>query len=626
MAAPSYVYDLIASETARWGGAAPKGTPITITYSFPTTQTSFTNYTNFTQFNATEITATHRALDYISSFTNITFVEVSANAELRFGNADLTSYGDGVGGRATYYADANGIHESTVVMQNAGPTDQTDASFEPGGIAANDIGGFAWLALLHEIGHALGLKHSFERNDANDPASVMPADVENHVNTVMSYASYKPSNVGYITPAGDEYYFNALKPETYSRYDIAALQYFYGANPNSAGGKSYVFKADDPIYMTISDDGPNNTIDVSDLTGRNRIDLTPGSFSDLAIKQTFPANYPITDRYDGTKALAIAYGVDVANVIGGAGADHITGNSIANNLKGGAGADTLIGGIGADTMTGGADSDLYYVDNVGDRVIEAANAGTDKVISSISFSLAGQQIENLQLTGGLALSATGNSLKNILIGNTGANRIDGLQGADTMQGGLGDDTYVVDNIGDRITEAANGGYDSVESSVSYNLAGLQVERLTLIGAAAISATGNSLANTLAGNDAANVIDGGGGADRLRGNGGADRFVFSSALTSSNVDQIIDFKHVDDVIALDDIAFAGLTPGATFTASMLRMAGDASIATTSAQRVIYDTKSGSLFFDRDGSGTAYSAIKFATLTGAPSIDHTDFVVV
>ena len=329
-----------------------------------------------------------------------------------------------------------------------------------------------------------------------------------------------------------------------------------------------------------------------------------------------------------TFSLVSSADIEVLRALNAAGTEpiNLTGSDIAQTLIGNAGNNTLDGRAGADTMQGGAGDDAYIVDVAGDRVVEAANAGVDSIEASVSYSLAGIQVENLTLMGASGFSATGNSLRNILIGNKGANRIDGREGADTLQGGLGDDTYVVDTIGDRIVEAADAGYDSVESSVNFSLSGLQLERLTLTGSGAISGSGNGLANTIVGNEAANVIDGGGGADRLRGNGGADRFLFSSALGPDNVDEIVDFKHVDDVIALDDAAFAGLTSGMAFTAAMLRMAGGATVATTASQRVIYDTQSGALFYDRDGSGNTYAAVKFATLAGAPSFDHTDVIVV
>ena len=113
-----------------------------------------------------------------------------------------------------------------------------------------------------------------------------------------------------------------------------------------------------------------------------------------------------------------------------------------------------------------------------------------------------------------------------MTGNAAANVLNGSTGADTMVGGAGNDTYVLDNTLDVVNEAAAGGTDLAQSSVSITLAA-NVENLTLIGAAAISGTGNALANTLQGNAAANSLDGGTGADTLRGGAGNDTLTVDS---------------------------------------------------------------------------------------------------
>jgi Ca2+-binding RTX toxin-like protein len=207
------------------------------------------------------------------------------------------------------------------------------------------------------------------------------------------------------------------------------------------------------------------------------------------------------------------YGNELANVI--------TGNSVANVLKGGAGNDTLDGGAGDDRLEGGDGDDTYYVDSVGDLIIEKANGGlggNDTVYSSVSYALP-EQVENLILTGSGNLNATGNSSTNLLIGNAGDNVLDGQGGADTMRGGAGDDTYYVDHTGDLVEETEEGGNDTVYSTISYTL-GRYVENLILQGAALVG-TGNSLDNVIVGNDAGNKLYGHEGDDTLIGGRGND---------------------------------------------------------------------------------------------------------
>jgi Ca2+-binding RTX toxin-like protein len=186
------------------------------------------------------------------------------------------------------------------------------------------------------------------------------------------------------------------------------------------------------------------------------------------------------------------------------------------------GNDQLDGGAGVDTLAGGVGNDLYLVDTSADSIVELPGAGHDIVRATVSYVLA-PHLEDLELSGANAFSATGNAGVNTLRGTPWANRLDGAGGADMLVGGAGDDTYVVDDTGDRIYELPGGGEDSVESSISFGL-GTEVEHLTLVGQAAIHGTGNSLHNTLRGNAAANTLSGGTGNDTLQGGAGSDRLL------------------------------------------------------------------------------------------------------
>ncbi|SIP94498.1 hemolysin-type calcium-binding protein [Aquipseudomonas alcaligenes] len=215
---------------------------------------------------------------------------------------------------------------------------------------------------------------------------------------------------------------------------------------------------------------------------------------------------------------------------GSFGNDTLSGSGGNDILLGSKGNDRLNGGTGADTLSGGLGNDTYVVDNAGDVINESLDSGVDTVESSISLTLA-THVENLLLTGSSALNGTGNALDNVLTGNTGVNtlvggagndRLDGKGGVDKYQGGTGNDTYVVDNASETVTENANEGIDTVESSVTLTL-GNNVENLTLLGTSALNGAGNALDNVLTGNSAVNTLVGGAGNDRLDGKGGIDKY-------------------------------------------------------------------------------------------------------
>jgi len=206
-------------------------------------------------------------------------------------------------------------------------------------------------------------------------------------------------------------------------------------------------------------------------------------------------------------------------------AKKATGNALDNSLTGNASNNLLNGGVGVDTLAGGVGNDSYVVDNIGDTVIENAGAGTDTVESSVNYTLA-DNVENLTLTGVLALKGTGNNLANVMLGNSGNNSLNGAGGADTMEGGAGNDFYYVNDTADSVVELAGQGTDTVFSSAAFTLND-NIENLTLTGTMAIDGMGNSLDNRLVGNTAANKLNGAAGADSLKGGAGSDVFIFSS---------------------------------------------------------------------------------------------------
>ena len=214
-------------------------------------------------------------------------------------------------------------------------------------------------------------------------------------------------------------------------------------------------------------------------------------------------------------------------------------------------------------------------------------------------------------------------------GTTGADTLKGTAGADTLAGGKGNDTYVVNHAGDKVIEIAGQGVDTVQSSVSFNLNGQDIERLTLTGGSAINGTGNGMANLITGNGAANILNGGAGADTLQGGLGNDTFVMSNALVTGVIDHITDFSSSargnNDTVQLARSIFGSLPAGA-LAGSAFKDLGVRGARVDASDRILYNRNTGLLSYDADGSGRAFSAVPFAQLDNHPVITAGDFTVV
>ncbi len=145
-----------------------------------------------------------------------------------------------------------------------------------------------------------------------------------------------------------------------------------------------------------------------------------------------------------------------------------------------------------------------------------------------------------------------------VVGTDGNDQLAGVQGKDdsNLAGGKGHDTYIVDQPGDHVVEAAGQGTDIVLSySTGYTLPA-NVENLVLGGTAAVNGAGNELANKITGNAAANVIDGGKGDDWLVGNGGADTFVIHKGDGKDTIADFVATGTGHDVVQLEGFGFTG----------------------------------------------------------------------
>ncbi|NDD11146.1 MAG: calcium-binding protein [Betaproteobacteria bacterium] len=302
-------------------------------------------------------------------------------------------------------------------------------------------------------------------------------------------------------------------------------------------------------------------------------------------------------------------GTSLIQAIGNAANNRITGNAAANSIEGlagndfieaggdndtllgGDGADTLDGGAGNDSLVGGPGNDVYFVDSSDDVIDELSNggSGTDTVHAAMSFTLS-SGLENLTLTGTSSIDGTGSIGPNLIVGNAAANRLDGLGGADTLVGGLGNDTYIIDNIKDLIRESADqGADDEVQSAVTYTLPA-NVERITLMGTSSIHATGNASANMMLGNQGNNSLIGGAGDDTLIGGSGADTLDggtgSDSLVGGSGNDVYVVDRATDVVVELagegTDLLIASISYELQSYIENLTLTGSAALATGNAE--------------------------------------------
>ena len=159
--------------------------------------------------------------------------------------------------------------------------------------------------------------------------------------------------------------------------------------------------------------------------------------------------------------------------------------------------------------------------------------------------------------------------------------------------------------------------------MSFSLGGKQVENLTLGGSGNINGTGNSFANVLTGNAGANVLNGGDGADTMKGGGGSDTFEFTTSLVAGKIDTIMDFS-VDDTIRLSRAIFNTIVGTGTLSATQF-VANASGTAQDANDRIIYETDTGKLFFDSNGSA-AGGATQFAQLSSGLALTANDFSII
>lgn len=539
----------------------------------------------------TEISAVDQAFATWEAVANIDFD--------RIGGADATEFTDTgadiavifTGNLLSYYLEpgtlglgvfpsssfANTLLAIDGITRNQYPRPEGDIfldDFSPAWWPYVHPGEIGFETILHEIGHALGLKHPHNSIGTHKNFNQLGiSEFDSVYFTVMSYNE--------VSAAWDQGY--AATPMV---LDVLAIQSIYGANMSYHSGNDVYVLKNDGTLRCIWDAGGHDRFDASERTIPVFIDLY----------QNVNAGYvglAVISEYSVTE---IAFGVTIEDAFGGTDGDYISGNNVANLLKGnggadeiyglsgndrvigdagndildgGAGNDRIIGGTGDDTLYGRAGSDVLiggggndsYVLNKSTEISKSlTDNGIDTVSSTIGYTLGAQQ-ENLILLGKSSNKGIGNSKDNEIRGNSGDNVLSGKGGNDSLIGAGGDD----------------------------------------------------------------LLKGGNGIDVLTGGSGSDTFLFNKAPSVSNVDTITDLSPGVDLIKLDDAMFDALSvnPGSPPTVDEFEVSaiGEAS---TSVTRIIYDPNTGALYYDPDGTGVA-SPTQFALLEGLPVISADDFVV-
>lgn len=311
-------------------------------------------------FAKAEEAAIETALAQIETFLNVDFVRVtgSIDPDLNIASVDIPGATAGYGGNAISFIGTEIVsYDSFVAFDNT-----LDLS-----------SGGQFNLLLHELGHALGLKHPF-----SDP--ILPASEDNNKYTVMSYSA-NPDN--------------AQLSDAMMLFDVYALQDIWGGATFQEGDSIYSGPRTKTVD-TIWDTGGIDTFDASTKVNGVRLDLREGAFS-------------VFDTYED---VVIAYGTQIENATGGAGADYITGNALRNVLKGMDGNDLITAGAKGDVLRGGKGNDILK-----------GQGGRDKLF--------------------------GEGGRDTLKGGRGNDVLNGQNGNDKLIGNQGADRFVFSKNGDK---------------------------------------------------------------------------------------------------------------------------------------------------------------------------------
>jgi len=327
---------LIEGRSISWNPTGNKSTPIPVTYSFALTPAylSGDNAQGFAAFTTAQKEGVRSFLSLASSILNINFTEVTENV------SSMTPYGQirmaNVKTNAAGYAQlpgSNGEPEDGDVFIS---TSTIDSTYAPGS--------FDYDTLIHEVAHAIGLKHPGNYNagstPSTEPGNYLANSEDSKLISVVSYVEHPQE----------------LQRIDFGPYDLLALDYLYGLRSYKADNTAYVYT--DSVgrqLQTIYDTGGMDTIDFSQVTTPTTINLNGGLSSSAGKISSNPASERAQNN------IQIAFGTMIERVIGSPQADQITGNGSANTFTGGGGNDTINGGAGIDIAIYSGTASQYQI-------------------------------------------------------------------------------------------------------------------------------------------------------------------------------------------------------------------------------------------------------------------------
>lgn len=341
-ALPYWISALLPDEAAGFGYLSGLGSSRTYQFSFAQTAPAYLDPNSdylegWTAFTTAQADAAKLCLNYISGLLNLKFVQssvVDAPNTLNFANnTQANSAGYALNPAETSLG-------SDVFISNT--TENREAK----------DGTYAALTLIHEIGHALGLKHPFAAKDSTGDSATPPYLSNSEDATAWTVMSYNSSTAEYVFE--------------FSELDIAALQYLYGPSLTSrTSNDTYTVSNTEAIF--VWDGAGTDLLDASVISQPVTIYLTPGywGYVGAAAASTITAPGQVT----------VNFGSTIENLKGGSQADHLYGNATANRIDGGDGDDVLQGWDGSDTLVGGLGNDTLYGGASAD--MGARNRGTD---------------------------------------------------------------------------------------------------------------------------------------------------------------------------------------------------------------------------------------------------------